>query len=124
MQPLLDMDGQPKRLLGQVQNITEQHQTDALIRWRTELLNRVSALGRIGGCEIEVQTRSMQWTEECYRIHGLRRNRSPRPGVGAVHGGLAQRVRGGTRPYRQRRSPEQLDLCFYRQSGLRVWCRC
>ena len=73
MQPLLDTDGQPKRLLGQVQNITEQHQTDALIRWRTELLNRVSALGRIGGCEIEVQTRHMQWTEECYRIHGLRK---------------------------------------------------
>ena len=62
MQPLLGPDGRIQRLLGQVQNITEQHQTDALIRWRTELLNLVSALGRIGGCEIDVATRHMQWT--------------------------------------------------------------
>lgn len=122
MQPLLDMDGQPKRLLGQVQNITEQHQTDALIRWRTELLNRVSALGRIGGCEIEVQTRHMQWTEECYRIHGLRKEpitldqalalytEDSRNAFEAALGRIAD---GGL--------PEQLDLCFYRQSGLRVW---
>ena len=121
MQPLLDMDGQPKRLLGQVQNITEQHQTDALIRWRTELLNRVSALGRIGGCEIEVQTRSMQWTEECYRIHGLRKPITLDQAMAlytedsrdAFEAALARIANGGL--------PEQLDLCFYRQSGLRVW---
>ncbi len=54
---VFDGDGTLLRLVGQVQNVTEQRQTDALIRWRTELLNRVSALGRIGGCEIEVDTR-------------------------------------------------------------------
>ena len=34
---------------------------------------KAAALGRIGGCEIDVSTRHMQWTEECYRIHGLRK---------------------------------------------------
>lgn len=122
MQPLLGNDGRMQRLLGQVQNITEQHQTDALIRWRTELLNRVSALGRIGGCEIEVSTRSMQWTEECYRIHGLRKEPISLDQALALYtddsrdafeGALARIAEGGL--------PEQLDLCFYRQSGLRVW---
>ncbi|WP_343237715.1 EAL domain-containing protein [Stenotrophomonas sp. ISL-67] len=122
MQPLLGPDGRIQRLLGQVQNITEQHQTDALIRWRTELLNRVSALGRIGGCEIEVATRHMQWTEECYRIHGLRKALITLDQALALYtqdsreafeAALARIAAGGL--------PEQLDLCFYRQSGLRIW---
>ncbi len=122
MQPLLGPDGRIQRLLGQVQNITEQHQTDALIRWRTELLNRVSALGRIGGCEIEVGTRNMQWTEECYRIHGLRKQPISldqalalytQDSRDAFEAALNRIADGGL--------PEQLDLCFYRQSGLRIW---
>jgi diguanylate cyclase (GGDEF)-like protein len=122
MQPLLGPDGRIQRLLGQVQNITEQHQTDALIRWRTELLNRVSALGRIGGCEIEVATRHMQWTEECYRIHGLRKEPITLDQALALYtqdsreafeAALTRIAAGGL--------PEQLDLCFYRQSGLRIW---
>ncbi|KAF1017177.1 MAG: putative signaling protein [Stenotrophomonas maltophilia] len=122
MQPLLDGDGQIHRLLGQVQNITEQHQTDALIRWRTELLNRVSALGRIGGCEIEVATRNMQWTEECYRIHGLRKEPISLDQALSLY---TQDSRDAFEAALQRISegglPEQLDLCFYRQSGIRVW---
>ena len=122
MQPLQAADGQIQRLLGQVQNISEQHQTDALIRWRTELLNRVSALGRIGGCEIEVDTRQMQWTEECYRIHGLRKESISLDQALALYTddsrtafeAALQRIAAGG-------LPEQLDLCFYRQSGMRVW---
>ncbi len=122
MQPLSGPDGRIQRLLGQVQNISEQHQTDALIRWRTELLNRVSALGRIGGCEIEVATRNMQWTEECYRVHGLRKESITldqalalytQDSRDAFEAALERIAKGGL--------PEQLDLCFYRQSGLRIW---
>ncbi|WP_315387786.1 EAL domain-containing protein [uncultured Stenotrophomonas sp.] len=122
LQPLQGPDGHIQRVLGQVQDITEQHQTDALIRWRTELLNRVSALGRIGGCEIDVLTRHTQWTEECYRIHGLRKEPITldqalalytQDSRDAFEAALARIAAGGL--------PEQLDLCFYRQSGLRVW---
>ncbi|WP_305805222.1 EAL domain-containing protein [Stenotrophomonas sp. YIM B06876] len=122
MQPLLDDGGNITSITGQAQNVSEQRQTDALIRWRTELLNRVSALGRIGGCEIEVTTRHMQWTEECYRIHGLRKEpvsldqalalytQDSRDSFEAALGRIGD---GGL--------PEQLDLCFYRHSGQRVW---
>lgn len=122
MQPLRAADGGIERLLGQVQDVGEQRQTDALIRWRTELLNRVSALGRIGGCEIDVATRQMQWTEECYRIHGLRKAAVTLEQAlalytddsrGAFSAALERIAAGGL--------PEQLDLCFHRPSGLRVW---
>ncbi len=122
MQPLLDAEGRMQRVVGQVQNVSEQHQTDALIRWRTELLNRVSALGRIGGCEIEVATRRMQWTEECYRIHGLRKEPVTLDQALALYTADSRdafeaalvRIAGGG-------LPEQLDLCFYRHSGDRIW---
>lgn len=122
MQPQLDSAGSVHKVIGQVQNISEQHQTDALVRWRTELLNRVSALGRIGGCEIEVVTRQMQWTEECYRIHGLRKESIALEHALALYtqdsrdsfeAALTRIGEGGL--------PEQLDLCFYRHSGQRVW---
>lgn len=121
-QPVFDGDGRIDRIAGQVQNVTEQHQTDALIRWRTELLNRVSALGRIGGCEIEVETRRMQWTEECYRIHGLRKEAITldqalslytHDSRDAFENALIRLAEGGL--------PEQLELCFYRSSGQRIW---
>lgn len=121
-QPQLEADGRIQRVLGQVQNITEQRQTDALIRWRTELLNRVSALGKIGGCEIEVGTRRMQWTEECYRIHGLRKEvidldhalaLYTQDSRDAFESALVRIAQGGL--------PEQLDLCFHRPSGQRIW---
>jgi len=121
-QPVFDGDGVLLRLVGQVQNVTEQRQTDALIRWRTELLNRVSALGRIGGCEIEVDTRRMQWTEECYRIHGLRKepitleqalSLYTQDSRDTFEAALLRISDGGL--------PEQLELCFYRHSGQRVW---
>ncbi|HBK44843.1 MAG TPA: histidine kinase [Xanthomonadaceae bacterium] len=121
-QPVFDGNGAITRLLGQAQNVTEQRQTDALIRWRTELLNRVSALGKIGGCEIEVETRRMQWTEECYRIHGLRKESITleqalslytQDSRDAFEAALLRIAEGGL--------PEQLELCFYRSSGQRIW---
>ena len=121
-QPVFDGDGVLLRVAGQAQNVTEQRQTDALIRWRTELLNRVSALGRIGGCEIEVDTRRMQWTEECYRIHGLRKEQITLEQAFSLYTqdsrdtfeSALQRIADGA-------LPEQLELCFYRPSGQLVW---
>jgi len=121
-QPMLDGAGRISRVLGQVQDVTEQRQTDALIRWRTELLNRVSALGKIGGCEIEVESRRVQCTEECYRIHGLRKEPVALDKVlslytqdsrDAFEAALSHIAQGGL--------PEQLDLCFHRPSGHRIW---
>jgi len=120
--PQLDEDGRIVRVVGQVQDVTAQRRADALLRWRTELLDRVSALGRIGGCEIEPGTRRVQWTDECFRIHGL----PPGPLLlddalalytpesrEAFEAALVRLADGGPR--------EQLELCFYQQNGQRAW---
>ncbi|MDH5822736.1 EAL domain-containing protein [Luteimonas sp. RD2P54] len=121
-QPQLDPDGNLQRVLAQVQDVTGQRRVDALIRSRTELLARVSALGGIGGAEIDPATRRMQWTEECARLHGM----APGPVVldevlalyttasrEAFEAALVRAADGG--------APERVEGCFYRGSGERVW---
>jgi diguanylate cyclase (GGDEF)-like protein/PAS domain S-box-containing protein len=120
--PELDADGHIVRVLGQVQDVTAQRRADALLRWRTELLDRVSSLGHIGGCEIEPVTRRVQWTEECHRIHGMP------PGPLALDDALALYTRDSRELFEAALArlvgggpPEQLELCFYRHDGQRVW---
>lgn len=124
MQPCKDARGGVQRIIGQARNISSQRQTDALIRWRTELLNRVSALGGIGGCEIEVVGGGMLWTEECYRLHGLRKEPVSLEQALSLYtqdsrdnflAALDRIGAGGL--------PEQLELCFYRPAGQRVWAQ-
>ena len=120
--PQLDAAGHIERVLGQFQDVTAQRHADALLRWRTELLDRVSALGHIGGCEIECATRRVQWTDECYRIHGLP------PGPITLDDALALYTRDSRDAFEAALArlagggpAERLELCFYRPGGQRVW---
>ncbi len=120
--PEMDADGHIVRVLGKVWDVTAQRRADALLRWRTELLDRVSSLGHIGGCEIEPLSRRVQWTEECCRLHGLPSGPLSlddalalytRDSRQAFEAALARLAAGGP--------SERLELCFYRSSGQRVW---
>lgn len=118
----LDARGAPQRVLAQVQDVSAQRRADALIRHRTELLRRVSRLGRIGGCEIDAATRALQWTEECARLHG--RNAAP-PALDALLGQYASDSRQALEAALLRTAdgapPQTLELCFYRPDGRQVW---
>lgn len=118
----LDADGAPQRVLAQVQDVSAQRRADALIHRRTELLRRISELGRIGGCEIDAATRAMQWTEECARLHG---RDAAAPVLDALLGQYASESRQALEAALLRTSdgapPETLELCFYRPDGRQVW---
>jgi diguanylate cyclase (GGDEF)-like protein len=82
----------------------------------------VSALGHIGGCEIEPISRRVQWTEECCRLHGLP------SGPLSLDDALALYTRDSRQAFEAALErlaadgpSEQLELCFYRSSGQRVW---
>ncbi|KFN43734.1 sensor domain-containing protein [Arenimonas metalli] len=63
-------DGRVQRLVGVIHDITEQVVAERNSRWRNDLLNRIAAMGRIGGFEIMADGQ-LQWTDENYRIHGI-----------------------------------------------------
>jgi diguanylate cyclase (GGDEF)-like protein/PAS domain S-box-containing protein len=68
---MLGSDGRVVRLVGVIHDVTEQTRAEETSRWRNDLLNRIAAVGRIGGFELLTDTGALQWTDENYRIHGI-----------------------------------------------------
>ncbi|MCX7042173.1 MAG: EAL domain-containing protein [Gammaproteobacteria bacterium] len=63
--------GSIERLVGVVHDVTDERLTTAAARWRNKLLDRIASVGRIGGFDLDVNTGTVQWTDENYRIHGM-----------------------------------------------------
>ncbi|MFA6985068.1 MAG: EAL domain-containing protein [Arenimonas sp.] len=63
--------GAVRRLIGAVHDVTEGRRATEAARWRNKLLDRIAAMGRIGGFDLNLDTGTQQWTDENYRIHGI-----------------------------------------------------
>jgi len=120
--PQCAADGRPQALLAQIQDVTRQRQADAEARRRGALMRRVAELGRIGGCEIDADTRTLHWTGECAGLHGREGQSLPLEDLlrhytnesrEALQAAMS-RVAGGA-------SAESIELCFYRPDGEQVW---
>jgi diguanylate cyclase (GGDEF)-like protein/PAS domain S-box-containing protein len=66
-----DESGTALRLIGAVHDLTENRRATEAARWRNKLLDRIAAMGRIGGYDLNLDTGIQQWTDENYRIHGI-----------------------------------------------------
>ena len=66
--PHLDAQGQVVRLSGTIQDITEREQEAADRRHLQTMLARTEQLAHIGSWELEVETNSVTWSEELFRI--------------------------------------------------------
>ena len=72
-----DGDGAAVRIVGINLNITQSKQNSLALKRTTDLLQRTSALARVGGWEIDATDGAMQWSDEVYRIHDLDRSWTP-----------------------------------------------
>lgn len=67
-QPLIE-GGEVLRLIGGMQDITEQKATQRALYKQADLLNQTQRIAKLGGWELDVGTGLTTWTEEVYRIH-------------------------------------------------------
>jgi diguanylate cyclase (GGDEF)-like protein/PAS domain S-box-containing protein len=63
--------GEVEGLVGALHDVTEERRATETARWRNKLLDRIAAMGRIGGFDLNLDTGTQQWTDENYRIHGI-----------------------------------------------------
>ena len=70
-------DGALVRMIGANQDVTEQRATEAALRKARRLLEETQAISKLGGWEYEVAGGHATWTDEVYRIHGLRHDYDP-----------------------------------------------
>jgi diguanylate cyclase (GGDEF)-like protein/PAS domain S-box-containing protein len=66
--PHLDAQGKVARLSGTVQDVTEREQEEAERRHLQTMLARTEQLAHVGSWEMQVETNSVTWSEELFRI--------------------------------------------------------
>ena len=66
-----DAAGVPVRIVGTHKDITDRMADHHALQRATELLQRMGALAKVGGWELDLLTQKITWTEEVYRIHEL-----------------------------------------------------
>ncbi|GIX35977.1 MAG: hypothetical protein KatS3mg126_1756 [Lysobacteraceae bacterium] len=123
---LRDANGHIERLLGVVQDITERVLREESERIRNEMLDRVAQVGRIGGWEYEIETGTLRWTEENYRIHGIAPGTpvsiaSTRPGYLGSSGELFDRA--VARMVRGERDEDTIEVQYVTPQEERLWLR-
>jgi len=63
--------GEPERVLGTIQDITEQALAEARLQRLSESLARGEQMAHVGTYEWEAATDTLWWSDELYRIYGL-----------------------------------------------------
>lgn len=68
---ILDSAGDPVAIEGIAVDITLQKEAEIALHMNKDLLNASQRLSKTGGWEWNVETQTMYWTEETFRIHDL-----------------------------------------------------
>lgn len=119
-------DGQIARLVGVINDITEQRRAEETSRWRNDMLNRIAAMGRIGGFELYVDSEVLHWTDENYRIHGIAPGtpltlKSTLPSYSPEARDLIMET--FTRMVANREAERTIEGCYFTSDDRRIWLR-
>ncbi|HAL37542.1 MAG TPA: hypothetical protein DCP03_05265, partial [Polaromonas sp.] len=116
---------QGRRRAGVLQDITERKLAELAVVRNTEMLNRTGALAKVGGWELTMETMTLCWSDENYRIREL----DPGAGVGlegaiSFYAPEAQPVmRAAIEAAIQDASSWDLELPMITAKGRRIWVR-
>jgi PAS domain S-box-containing protein len=72
-----DDKGNPVRMHGAIQDITERKAAEEKINDDQSILNNIGQMAKIGGWELYPETMKLTWTDETYHIHELPRSFEP-----------------------------------------------
>ena len=115
----------PLRMVGTHMDISERKRAEAEIAHAAEMLRRTGKLAKIGGWEIDLATRQLNWTEEVYRIHEV----EPETSVGLDEAldffapEAREQVRAAVQAAIDRGLPWDLELPFVTAKRRSIWVR-
>ena len=76
LNPLHDQFGNIIGIGGTTRDITEKKQTEKKIKEKEELLTKAQEIAHLGSWSLDLETNSLTWSDEIYRIFGLDLNKS------------------------------------------------
>ncbi|MEJ7138494.1 response regulator [Amphibiibacter pelophylacis] len=120
-----DEEGRPVRLVGVVQDVTEQRLAELETRTSRSLLNRTGAIGGVGGWQVQLGENTVSWTDTACRIFDL--PEGYRPTLEEIGGWLApaQREHAASLLARARATGQGFDeeIEVATASGRTLWVR-
>jgi len=109
---------------GTTQDVTETHAAQRLLREQALLLREVGEIAQVGGWEFDLATGAGRWTEETWRIHGLKEQpTTASSGLERFEGEARGRIEAALHEATTRGTPYDLDLPFTAADGQRKWVR-
>ena len=69
---MLAEDGRPRHVVGTVLDITERKMVEDALRESEQRLNQAQEIAHLGSWELDLLTNRLSWSDEVYRIFGLR----------------------------------------------------
>jgi PAS domain S-box-containing protein len=76
-EPLFDAGGSPIGYFGSVRDVTEARETERQLRRSREHLAQAQRVAATGSFELDFHTNRIEWSDETYRIFGVRRDSGP-----------------------------------------------
>ena len=119
-------DERTHRRTGMVREITNRKRSEQVIARQVDVLKRTGALARVGGWEVDMETKTPYCSEEIYRIHELEPSVV---GVGlqypvGFYAPEAQPViKAAIKATLQNATPWDLELPLITAKGQRIWVR-
>jgi PAS domain S-box-containing protein len=77
-----DANGQPTRMIGAMQDITDRRLAQDALRDSQVLLDETERMGKVGGWEFDMDTQRQTWTKAVYDIHEVDLTYEPTVGSG------------------------------------------
>ncbi len=118
-------DGRPETMFGSLTDIDVRRRQEQALRKSELFLEQTGRVAGVGGWEVDLATREVQWTAETFRLHGLEPGEQvplsdavvffapeARP---AIEAALERAMSSG--------EPWDLELPFIRADGRRIWVR-
>ena len=110
------------RLIGE---IVERKRAQAELEKNERLLAAAGRMARVGGWEVDAQTREVRWTEETYRIHECPFEYKPplEDAIAFFDPGGREQLAEAIRRALEHGEPYDLELRFTTAKGNRLWTR-
>lgn len=123
--PFFDEGGTVTHFIGFRRDLTQLKQMGAALRRSQEFLEQTGQVARVGGWEIEVETKTLRWTAETYRIHGVALDYEPtvEEAVNFYDPEARDEIKRAVRRCMQDGTPFDLELPFTAADGSKLWVR-
>ncbi len=125
-----DANGNPIRMHGAIQDITDRKKFELALQKNEDILNQTQKISKIGGWEWDVEKKLMTWTEEVYRIHDLNPQKTKQEGQELINLGMnfyhpdhRSKISEAFKECAERGKPYDLEVPFTTAKGRKLWVR-